>query len=111
PGGLLGGEPDRHRPAVTVVLQAEGAEDVRAAAPPPPRVLAHQLPGAIRVGPAALHHLDEPRVTGVAGQVLDHAGAVTVRRLTVEQLGRLGPPLALLGPVAVAPRGLLGLEP
>jgi hypothetical protein len=68
--------------------------------------LGHDLPRAVRVAAAALHHLDEARLVRVGGDV----AAVAENGLAGEQPGGLRPPLALLGPVTIAPGSLLGLE-
>ena len=109
-GLLLGGEVDRHGVGAAVVGDGDAAEDVGAEGGPVGGVLGHELAGPVGVAAAALHDLDEAGGVGVADDVEDDVGAVLEGGLAGEQLGRLGPPAVLLGTVAVAAGGLLGLE-
>ena len=73
-------------------------------------VLVHELPGSFWIVAAALHDLHEARLVGIALNINGDVGAVTERGFPVEELRGLGPPLVLLGPIAVAAGILLGFE-
>ena len=88
----------------------DAADDVGAEVGPGGGVLGHELAGPVRVGALALHDLDEAGGVGVADDIGDDVGAVLEGGLGGEQLGGLGPPAVLLGTVAVAAGGFLGLE-
>src|SRR6185312_6026828 len=60
---------------------------------------------------AALHDLDEPSVVGATAAGGGHFGAVVEAHFTGEQLRHAQPPLALLGPAAVALGRLGRVEP
>ena len=107
---LLRGEVDSHREAAVVGHHVEAAEDLRSEVPGLSRRLVHDLARPTRVGGAARHHLDEAGLIRVAREVDHHVLAVDEGDVAGERLGDLGPPRALLGPVAVAPRRLGGLE-
>src|SRR6266498_2137112 len=74
------------------------------------RVLGHQFPGAVRVGAAALHDLHEAGLVWVALHVDRDVVAAADGGPAVVELLRVGPPLVLLGPLAVATGRVLRLE-
>src|SRR6266540_3217697 len=105
------GEVHRHRVSAAFVSDRHATDDIGAERRPLLRVLAHELLGPVRIGPAALHELDEAGVVRVAVDVDRDVGAVAERDLAGEELRDLRPPPVLLGSVAVAPGGVRRLEP
>ena len=66
-------------------------------------VLIHQLFGSFRIIAAALHDLYEACLVGIPLNINGDVSAVLERGFALEELRGLGPPLVLLGPIAVAP--------
>lgn len=102
---------DHHRPLAVLVANGDASQDVRAQGPQVGLVLAHQLPGPLRIVGLSRHDLHESRGVRVPGGLHGDLGAVLEGGGVVEQLLQLRPPLPLLGPVAVGFCCFLGLEP
>ena len=74
------------------------------------RRLVRRLPSPLGVAAAALHDLNEAGLVRIALNIDCYVIAVTECGFSVEDLGGLRPPLALLGTITVATGIILGLE-
>src|SRR4029453_18968938 len=92
------------------MAKREAAENVGTKCCPFVRVLIHQLLGPFWILAPTPHDLDEARPVRIALKINSDVGAVKEGGFALVELRRLGPPLVLFGPIAVATGILFGFE-